>query len=267
MPNPPTLYCTPLWRVVLALTLLGLLAARHAAAADLNYLVIERQVEPFQIASSEHPLAGGLVTELLQVLVARAGHRLVPAVAPWLRLQKRLERGELKPWVGYGWLPQTRPGAECAPTPITAWRTVAMLPAHHPPPAVADLAWLRTQHLLLVQGYDYPGLDAHLRSLGHGDIQDERALTPEAAISMLRLGRGDVVVEESLRLRHLLRKLKLSPADFHFSPLSAVIPDKQLCLLVDASMAPALKRSLFDALEQFKRSGELAALVARYEQL
>jgi hypothetical protein len=236
-----------------------------ARAADIPFLVIERQVAPYQINTPGQPMAGGLVTEVVQALLRGSAHKLQPVMAPWLRLEAMIKHGQLKGWVGYGWMQQLRSGTECAPTPIAPWRTVLAALAGKRLPTPLTLEALQTLHLLLVRGYDYPGLDAHLQSRSGGPIHDQRTQTPEAALKMLMLGRGDAVIEEQLRLRHVMREQGVLDGQLQQHDLSAIVPPQQLCLLVDAAMAEPLKRELFERLARLARSGELARIVARYQ--
>ena len=158
-----------------------------------------------------------------------------------------------------------RSDTECAPTPIALWRTVLAARADKHLPSPLTLEALHGVHLLLVRGYDYPGLDAHLQTRHGGPIHDQRTQTPEAALKMLLLGRGDAIVEEQLRLRYVMREQGVLDEQMQQHDLSAIVPQQQICLLVDAAMAEPLKRELFERLARLARTGELARIVARYQ--
>lgn len=235
----------------------------QAMAADISYMVIE-QVEPFQLTARGNPMAGGLVTEIVQQVFRDSPHQLHPVAAPARRLDAMRHSGLLPNWLSYGATPWLQPGWQLSQQPIFSWRHVLAVPRasrfHYR--AIDDLFG---KPLILMHGYDYPGLDRYLRSKSRqGRISDQRALTQSSAISMLLAGRGVGYVDTELRLVYNLRQLGLSSADFRFYDLSAVIPVIEMHLMYDRSMADGVKTLIDRRLGEMRQSGQLAAIVQHY---
>lgn len=246
--------------------LLGiLLSGKPLQASEINYLVIEDQVEPYQISHPGQPLAGGLITDVVQRVFAGSEFQLKPVTAPWLRLAAMIRRKEIANWLVYGWQPAEMPGAECSATAIAEWRSVLVLPKQSLPVPAIKISDLHSKHLVLVRGYDYPGLDEYLVSRGNQPIVDERTQTPESALRMLRHGRADAYVEESFRLQYLMKKLSIPPGQFTLIDMSNIIPTKSVCLMYDEALPSTTKQWLNKRLRELARSGELAAIRKRYQ--
>ncbi|SCK19368.1 amino acid ABC transporter substrate-binding protein, PAAT family [Vogesella sp. LIG4] len=247
-----------LWAVLLCW---GLLAP--ALAADISYMVIE-QVEPFQIVTRDDPMHGGLVTEIVRQVFHGSPHRIHPIVAPGPRMASLRSSGQTPNWLSYGARPWLQPGWQMSQQPIFSWHHVLAVPRssrfrYH------RLRDLFEQQLILMHGYDYPGLDNYLRSKSaQGRIIDQRALSQDSAIRMLRAGRGVGYVDTEMRLLYNLREQGLSPDDFRFYDLSAVIPVIDIHLMYDRSMPEEVKTLIDSRLAQMRQSGQLAAMVRHY---
>lgn len=235
----------------------------QAMAADISYMVIE-QVEPFQVVSRDNPLAGGLVTDIVQQVFLGSLHQLRPVVAPAPRLYAMRLGGQLPNWLSYGAKPWLQPGWQLSQHPIFSWRHVLAVPKSSRF-RYRNIEDLFGKPLILMHGYDYPGLDGHLRSKSRlGRISDQRALTQQGAIRMLLAGRGVGYVDTELRLVYNLRQQGLSPADFRFYDLSAVIPQIDMHLMYDHSLPEEVKVLIDRRLSELQQSGQLAAIVQHY---
>lgn len=232
-------------------------------AQDIQYMVIDGQVQPFQINTPADPMAGGLVTDVVKRIFADTPYQLKPVVAPWLRLVSMMEHKDLSNWLVYGWKPANLPNAECSRTTLAKWRTVLLMRKQNPEPKQIALDALYDKHLLLVHGYDYPGLDAHLKSHG-GTIVDHRSLTPESALRMMDRARGDVYIEESFRLHFLMKQLQINPESFSEIDFSNVIPAQSVCLMYDKNMPQKIKTLIDQRMQAMIRSGEMDTIIQRY---
>ncbi|MFC3531017.1 substrate-binding periplasmic protein [Vogesella facilis] len=248
-------------RVLVALCCAGWLPA--ATAADIRYMVIE-QVEPFQIVTRDDPLHGGLVTEIVRQVFQGSPFQLRPVVAPALRLDAMRSGGQTPNWLSYGARPWLHAGWQLSQQPLFSWRHVLAVPKSSPF-RYRRLSDLFGKPLILMYGYDYPGLDKYLRSKsGVGRISDQRALSQDSAIRMLRAGRGVGYIDTELRLLYNLRQQGLSPADFRFYDFSRVIPRIDIHLMYDQRLPEDAKALIDSRLADMRQSGELAAIMQHY---
>ncbi|MEQ6289113.1 hypothetical protein ACFPAG_00575 [Vogesella sp. GCM10023246] len=248
--------------LMVALWLCGSMLA-PAMAEDISYMVIE-QVEPFQIATQDNPLHGGVVTEIVRQVFQGSQYQLHPVVAPAPRLDAMRSNGQLPNWLSYGATPWLQPGWQLSQRALFSWRHVLAVPKSSPF-RYRKLSDLFGKPLILMNGYDYPGLDKYLRSKsGVGRISDQRALSQGSAIRMLQARRGIGLVDTDMRLVYNLRQQGLSPADFRFYDLSAVIPIVDIHLMYDRSLPEPVRTLIDRRLAELQQSGQLAAIVQHY---
>ncbi|WP_174874563.1 substrate-binding periplasmic protein [Vogesella oryzae] len=249
-------------KVLLALGFACLQAT--ATAATVKYMVLE-EVEPFQIVTRGNPMYGGLVTEVVSRIFRDSPHQLQAVVAPSPRLNAMRSKGRLGNWLSYGAKQWLQPGWQLSKEPVYTWHHVLLVPRQ------SEFQYHRVNDLfghslILMHGYDYPGLDGFLRSRHpHGRIIDQRALSQEGALRMLRAGRGVGYIDTNLRVRYNLRQQGLSPAGFRFYDLSAVIPNIELHLMYSKLMPQAVKELIDRRLAEMRQSSELAAIAKRYQ--
>lgn len=247
--------------LLLCSLLLGSAASGGAAASDLAYMVIEKQARPLQIEQYgyEH---GGIVTDIVHRVVSGSGHSLTTHTLPFKTLIAELEAGRHINWITFG--SPSWGGVQAANLTEKPLLTVnhALLTTHENPLKFANIRDLYGKTAVLLEGFDYPGLEEHIRP---GGVRVVRVKNYPLAFKMLdRLGSRGFLVEMELRIRYNLKQEELDVADYKLQDFSAVIAPYQVHLAMSPNMPDELQQHINGRINQLHQSGELEKIVAKY---
>jgi len=188
---------------------------------EISFLILST-VEPLMITKPDDPMAGGIITEIVEAIFVDTEYEVVPKVMPWKRMAEELRTGS--DWVTYGF-----PGGfdldmpnEMSKLPVLSFNHVAItLKSNHF--KVVDASDVSGKTAILVENFHYPGLDPYLDMpvVGDGDgtIKTVRAFSPKGTLRMLQHGRGDVVFGYHARMLYNLKILAWNSVIYVFRTL------------------------------------------------
>ncbi len=246
--------------------LIACAGATTAAERALTYLILADTVPPLMITTADDPMAGGVVTDVVQQMFANTDYDIRPLVVPWQRMtEEMLERDD---WITYG--PRTRCTVErgCARSkdPILQFEHVVVTLADSPL-VVRNHENLFGRNLLLVDNFHYPGLDQYLATpvdqAGSGEIRDIRAFTPEGALRMLRHRRGEAYIDWRLRVMYNLSGAGLAPGDVRLTDASNIVPTQGIHLIYSDKLSAELRAFIDERLAEMHLDGTLANIIDR----
>lgn len=252
-------------KLIFVFLIISFSAVSFANVLEINYPVIEH-VEPIQIHDNQNPMKGGVVTEIIANLFNSPKYKIIPTVVPWIRLESTINRNELKNWIVYGGNPKTLKETELSKIPIFSWKHVLVVPKkqNFKFKSISDLY---DKDLILIYGFDYPGLETFLNSKNkNGRIKDgTRPKSISGALRMLSLGRGFGYIDVDFRLKYNMKMLGLNIKDYDFYDFSSVIKRIPIYLMFDKSMNNEVKNFINRRLKELHDSGELASIAAKYQ--
>lgn len=245
--------------------LLTLLAATlltaSVNAADLAYVVIEKQARPLQIEEYSHNHSG-VVTDVVKEIFNDSGHRVAIHTVPFKTMIADLEAGRYSNWITFG--SPSWSGVQALNLTDRPLLTVthSLLTTAENPFRFTDIQDLYGKTAVLLEGFDYPGLEQHIKP---GGIRVVRVKNYALAFKMLdRLGTRGFLVEMKLRILYNLKQEELTALDYKLQDFSSVIPPYNVHLAMSPSMPEDVQQLVNERLEQLHKSGELTKMVDRY---
>lgn len=247
---------------ILAFPLLaGLLFPSYALAADFAYMVIEKQARPLQIEryGYEHT---GIVTDVINKIFSGSEHSVNTHTLPFKTMIAELEAGRHINWLTFG--SPSWGGVQAANLTEKPLLTVdhALLTTADNPLTFNNVRDLYGKTAVLLEGFDYPGLEEHIRP---GGVRVVRVKNYPLAFKMLdRLGARGFLVEMELRIRYNLKQENLEVAQYKLQDFSSVIAPYDVHLAMAPTLPEPLKQYINQRLTQLHNSGELEKIAAKY---
>lgn len=226
-----------LYSLILLFNLSLVATADEPAPLELSYLISASASEPYQMSESWKGYRG-IVTEILDLVVAEEPVILNRLVLPYRRIQRGLANRELHHWVSYGsplWTaPKIQSRSWFSATPLfrTRYQLAALRPLAQ---SVLNASRL---NIIVIDSYRYGGhFQQWVREHGHTLVF---APSHTHALAMLRQGRGDVYLAEDVRIRWEVARAGLSLADIAVYDFHHVIPDAEVHLTADSALPAAV---------------------------
>jgi len=242
------------------------LAVSPVRAEVINYLVVQKQSEPMQIASDDGTHSG-VISDLVREIFRGSDHQLTIQMMPFKKMQRRVREGAFKNWLVYGspgWSPPQN--INLSPTPVFTVRH-SLLIAKNSDFQYSGLDSIFDKTLVLVVGYDYPGLDPFL---AHGDIHDVRMVQYKRIfMELLSHNRFAGFVEMNFRLRYQLKRaqelgMRISAEDFTLADFSDVIAPYNVHLAMDPAMPEPIQAFIDRRIQALRKDGTIDEIMARY---
>jgi polar amino acid transport system substrate-binding protein len=253
--------------LILATMLVSPQKLQAQTKGKISYLILGSTVEPLMITKPDDPMAGGIITEIVELIFENSGYEIVPKVMPWKRMIEELRTGD--DWINYGFPVGNEPGIplEFSETPVMAFNHVAITlkSNHFNIDRVSDVAG---RVAILVENFHYPGLDPHLDKplvgKGSGEIKTVRAFTPKGTLRMLQHERGDVVFGFHARMLYNIKDTGLLLNELRFQDASAIIPSQPLYLTMSSQQPAKVKKLINDGLKRLAADGTLERILQKY---
>ncbi|RXJ72010.1 amino acid ABC transporter [Veronia nyctiphanis] len=233
-----------------------------ALAWEIDYYVVKDQAEPFQIHSTpgKHH---GIISDIISTALEDSEHSFNPQILPFKRMYAQLEKEQMKNWVTFGsplW--GDMQSSNLSTTPIIDVQHTLMTSAksdfHY-----ASEHDLQKKHVILLFGFDYPGLT---RMIQQGAVKSINVKSYDAAFDLSETQRKNLAgfVEMNLRIKYNLNKSGRDTSNFKFFSLSDVIPDYKIYLAYSPGIDDEIK-SFFDIkLAEMRLDGRLETIINRY---
>ncbi|WDE07756.1 transporter substrate-binding domain-containing protein [Thalassomonas viridans] len=238
------------------------LAGTKGHAETINYVVIDNQAKPFQIEENSQNHSG-IITDIINEIFKGSPYEVRFHTLPFNRMMKMLSTGKIKNWITYGspsWGGVQAEHLSRLPVYHVEHKLVTNPSYAGEVKAVEDLFG---KTLILLHGFDYPGLEPYLKAQ---TIKEIRVKNHDSAFRLLkRLSDKAGFVEMSLRIEYNLKMTKRDPGMFLQKNFSTVISDYDIHLAMDPDMEFAYDGYVNDRLAALTKDGTLKRIVDSYQ--
>jgi hypothetical protein len=230
-------------------------------------MILADTVEPIMIVRDGNPMAGGIMTEIVQLIFEESDYFIEPMVLPWQRM--KIEFQQRNDWIVHGFYESfgAETPHEMSELPIIPFNHSAVT-LKNSGLTINNYSDLDGRVLILVENFQYPGLDEHIASVTHdesgGNIGVIRAFTPAGSLKMLRHGRGEVVIDWQARLLYNLQVAGLEYENLDFHDATDIVPTKNLHLVFSPNQTDEFKSFVNKRIKALTESGQLFEIVQKY---
>ena len=253
--------------MIMAATLCTLLSSAILAAEKVTYFVLAETVEPIMIVRDGDPMAGGLMTEIVKLVFENSGYVVEPKVLPWQRMREEFNQRD--DWIIHGF-PESFGSDiayEMSELPIFPFNHVAVT-LKDSGISIRDFDDLNNRTLILVENFQYPGLDGYLLEVGKNNKDTNigviRSFSPAGTLNMLRHRRGDVVIDWQARIVYNLPAAGLDVDSVEFHDATNIVPTENIHLVFSAKQNDEFKTFVNRRIRALSDSGQLIQLVKKY---
>ncbi|MGF1740522.1 transporter substrate-binding domain-containing protein [Vibrio profundum] len=232
-----------------------------ASAQTINYYVISKQAQPFQIEEKAKNHSG-IVTDVVNAIFEKGDYDIAYHTYPFNRMISILESGGERNWITYGSPDWGSVQAEnLSELPIYTVRH-ALVMSKTGEFEFEGMQSLNGKGVVLLHGFDYPQLAPYISS---GEVEEIRVKNYKSAFKVVARTPGDTAfIEMSSRVKYNLDKLALNSRNYSIQAFSQVIPDYKIYLAFDKNMDPTLQSYINQRLAELKASGDLDNIISKY---
>jgi polar amino acid transport system substrate-binding protein len=236
-------------------------------AEKVTYLILAETVEPIMIVRDGDPMAGGIMTDIVQLIFESSEHAVEPLVLPWQRM--KVEFTQRDDWITHGFPEsfEAKNSYERSDLPAFPFNHTAVTLKDRDI-SIKTLADLEGLTLILVENFQYPLLDDYIDQASRGETTEPigvlRAFSPRGALEMLRHGRGDVVIDWHARSVYNLSAAGLLIEDVEFHDATHIVPTKNIHLIFSRQQPEEIKALINQRMRVLTDSGKLNELVEKY---
>ncbi|PKH87863.1 substrate-binding periplasmic protein [Colwellia sp. Bg11-28] len=235
-----------------------ILLASFSSIADnkITYFIADKSSSPIQV-STKNSEQVGIVTDVINAIEKQNIH-FSHSILPFKRMMKYMKNPKVK-WITYG--SAAWPGLQSlslSKTPIMTvkHRFLTLKPNKH-----NEISDLFGKSLVLIRGFNYPGLAAYIEQDKFDIIYVK---DHEAAIKVIAMGRAVAFPEMNIRLNYHLKNMKLPRDNFNFHYIGNIIADYDINLCFSLNFPELLKVKIEGILVEMKSDGRLENIINAY---
>lgn len=232
------------------------------SALEVNYLVVDAKVGPFQITENGDSL-GGIISDIVDEVFKGTGYRVRHLVLPVNRLTKAVADQAYPNWVAFDapvWRSFGEAG-EYTDRPLFETRHVMLTCREDIPSPVRAVSDLEGLSIATLRGFKYLQLD---QAIEEGAIEAVPVDNFRAGLTLVSLGRVDGFIEMQSRLRFHISGFAGDTRCMREVDVSAIIPNYPVYLAMDRRMSADLKQLINQRLGALDRSGDLNRIWRTY---
>jgi polar amino acid transport system substrate-binding protein len=235
-----------------------ILLVSFSSLADnkITYFIADKSSSPFQISTKNNKKVG-IVTEVIRSIEKHNIH-FSHNVLPFKRMIKHMEYPKVK-WITYG--SAAWPGQQSLSLSKTSIMTVKHSFLTLKSNQYNQIDDLFGNSLVLIHGFDYPGLTAYIEQDKFNIIYVK---DHAAAIKIIAMGRAIAFPEMNVRLNYHLKKMNLPRDDFNFHYIGNIIVDYDINLCFSENFPTNLKTKIEYILVEMKNDGSLEDIINAY---
>lgn len=253
-------------RVLFSSSFMLSLYAAQAPAETIDYLVIQKQNEPMQIVTNDS-YHSGIITDVVAEIFKDSEHSVVIHAMPFKAMQPAIDAGKVHNWLTVGsknWSPPQN--INLTKKSILTEKSILLL-SKKSNFSYRNIESLFDKTLVLIVGFDYPGLDTYLanQQIHHVRLVNYKRVFME----LLSSNRFAGFVETDVRARYQLNTahqqgMRVSAQDFNRIDFSDVVAPYDIYFASDPNMSPALKNFIDSRIERLHKDGTIEEIISRY---
>jgi len=236
--------------------ILLLISFSNVADNKITYFISDKSSSPFQI-SSENSKQSGIITDVIHS-IEKQDIYFSHNILPFKRMLKYMESSK-SPWISYG--SPAWPGVQSLSLSKTPIMSVEHSFLTLKPTQYTDISDLFGKIIVLITGFDYPGLAAYIEENKFDIIYVK---DHEAAIKIIAMGRAIAFPEMNIRLNYHLKKMSLPRENFNFHYIGKVIADYNINLCFSLNFPSTLRTNIEASLAAMKNDGRLDSIINSY---
>ena len=224
-------------------------------------MVIQDQAQPFQnhLNKKHHT---GIITDIVKEIFAGPDFDLKIHTLPFNRMISMLEKGDIENWITFG--SPNWPGVQSANLSKLPVFNVqhSLLTSTQQEFDINSAKDLFGKTVVLLHGFDYPGLDEHIAKKRIKAIKVKSYKSAFKVVNRLKGKAG--FVEMDVRIKYNLKKEELPIEDYNLHNFSQVIANYDLHLAMSPQFDKELQQHLEKSLDKLYQSGSLAKIIKAY---
>ncbi len=235
-----------------------ILVVSFSSMADnkVTYFIADGSSSPFQI-STYNSQRVGIVTEVINSIEKHNIH-FSHNILPFKRMIKYMKNPQVK-WITYG--SAAWPGQQSLSLSKTSIMTVKHSFLTLKSNQYSQISDLFGKSLVLIHGFDYPGLTAYIEQDKFDIIYVK---DHESAIKIIAMGRAVAFPEMNSRLNYHLNNMNLPRDNFSLHYIGDIIADYDINLCFSLNFPELLKENIENILVAMKNDGRLENIVNTY---
>lgn len=230
---------------------------------NINYVVIDNQAQPFQIEENgtKH---SGIVTDIVKEVFKNSDYQLSTRTLPFKRMITMMETQKYKNWVTFG--SPAWPGIQnenLSNIPIYNVKNIMLIKkSAFKYKTEADLMG---KTVILMDGFDYPGLD---KLIAQGKIKEIRTKNHSSAFKIIErpsMSKFTGFIELKARVLYNLRKSKRNEFDYQMIDVSHIANNYSIHLAFSKQIDKNIQQFIDNRLQVIKQSGKLDNIIKQYQ--
>lgn len=236
--------------------ILLLVSFSSMADNEITYFIADKSSSPFQISTQQSKRVG-IVTEVINS-IEKNNIDFTHSILPFKRMIKYMKNPKAK-WITYG--SAAWPGQQSLSLSRTSIMTVKHSLLTLKSNKYNKISDLFGKSLVLIHGFDYPGLAAYIEQDKFDIIYVK---DHAAAIKIIAMGRAVAFPEMNIRLNYHLKKMNLVRDNFNFHYIGNIIADYDINLCFSENFPKKSKTKIEDLLLEMKNNGSLENIINTY---
>ncbi|WP_127716629.1 ABC transporter substrate-binding protein [Halobacteriovorax sp. HLS] len=224
---------------------------------QLNYVVLEKTAEPFQIINGHKD---GLITDIINEINKEINYtnKINTITLPFLRALKVMEENNDLRWISYGakeW--STIQSKLLSKEPLFKVEHKLVTRKNFRFKKIEDLFGKR---IALISGFNYPGIEKYIKNK---KIDVLIVSTHASALKAVKIKRADAFPEILLRVKHHITKEKLNIKDYEFHNFNKYIGSYNFHLAFSKGMKGQIDK--YDsAIRKLRKDGKIKKIIWNY---
>jgi len=233
-----------------------LIFGQATAHENITYFIADKSTAPFQISDSKTNKKG-IITDIINA-ISDDEISFKHEILPFKRMIKNMEETD-KNWISYGSKAWSEPQS-------TSLSNTVILTVKHSFLTLKNtnyhqLSDLFGQRLVLIRGFDYPGLDNFIQQ---NKFEIMYVKDHEAALKAVLYERAIAFPDMNIRLNYHINQLKLSPSSFSLHSINSLVPDYDINLCYSKNFPIKIRDRIEKSMIQMKENNELNTIVSAY---
>jgi polar amino acid transport system substrate-binding protein len=250
-------------KIIITLILLNFsqnISAIKLKQNELNYFVINKTAEPFQIEEKGNP-SKGIITEILNAILNESGKKndYKTIELPFLRMLKEMEDNNKKKWINYG--SKTWTGIQSqrlSKEPLFKVKHKLLTLKKTKFKTIEDLFGKR---VVLITGFSYPGIMKYIKAK---KIDLLVVNSHKGALHALLIGRAHAFPEIGVRALYHIKKEGMETSKFKLHDFGKYVKSYNFHLSYSLGMKEYEIRKFDQSIKRLRKKKVIRKIISKY---